>query len=106
MVPLIGALFNDAISSTYRTVSNGSPIWMDVQGRGRDVTEGAVLVFAWRHDENSQGSRYTGQDTKPRPPEHKSNQPASSALCSEKNGGKAKEIGLSLSICDGASFGE
>jgi len=43
MVPLIGALFKDAISSTYRIASNGSPNWRDVQGRGRDVTNGAVV---------------------------------------------------------------
>ena len=84
MVPLIGALFNEAISSIYRIASNGSPNWNDVQGSGRDETEGAVVMFAWRHNENCQGSRSTGQDTKPRPPEHKSNQPASSVLCSVK----------------------
>lgn len=90
MVPLIGALFNDAISSTYRIASNGSPNWRDIQGSGSDVTKGAVPLLACRRDENSQGSRSTGQDTKPRPPEHKKQSPTSSVLCSAKGGGQRK----------------
>jgi hypothetical protein len=111
MVPLIGALFNDVISSTYRIASSGSPNWRDVQRRGRDVTKGAVLVFAWRHDENSQDSRSTGQDTKPRPPENKKQSTCKqrtvfSRKKQEKMGGKQRKSDFCFSMCDGALFSE
>ena len=97
MVPLIGALFNDAISGTYRIASNGSPNWRDVQGRGRDVTNGAILECARRHDENSQGTRSTSQDTKPRPPQHKKHSTCKQRTVFRKkgtNGEKTKEVRL------------